>query len=94
MLIILSFGIASLSNKPGVILTPWCQSRVKKQLADGTTSSWLTNKIAEKELKGLDGFYGIGIRRELQQCFSLFFCSSFFSDALKFLNPLPIKKDA
>ena len=29
MLIILSFGTTGLSNKPGVILTPWFQSRVK-----------------------------------------------------------------
>ena len=29
MLIILPFGIISLSNKPGVILTPWYHSRVK-----------------------------------------------------------------
>ena len=30
MLTILSFRIFSLSNKPGVILTPWYHSRVKK----------------------------------------------------------------
>ena len=32
MLIILPFGIFSLSNKPGVILTPCYQSRVKTKL--------------------------------------------------------------
>ena len=32
MLIILPFGIISLSNKPGVILTPWYHSRVKLPL--------------------------------------------------------------
>ena len=31
MLVILSFGIFSLSNKSGVILTPWYQNRVKSK---------------------------------------------------------------